>query len=339
MIFIPTVASVSLGNPAVHPIDRRLSAAAECGFKGVEIVEADILEQSKKLGGDDSPDGQLTAARSIRVMCDQLGLHVVVLQPFWFYEGLLDRKEHEARITKLHLWMRLASVLGTSMVQIPTNWLNEGTTGDINIIVADLLEMAEIGLKQDPPVRFAYEGVAWGTHIDTWEGTWDIIKRVNRPNFGMCLDTYHVAARVWADPASESGRNEDGDEALRQSLERMSKQLPVQKIFYVQPGDAEKLDTPIIHGHAYFNAEQKPRMSWSRNARLFAYEEERGGCLPIEQIMDTLVAKMGYRGLISAESFSRHLFDPRPDVPTEYASRAARSWERMLQEWEGKIDL
>ena len=338
MLFEPTVASVSLGNPAVHAIDKRMSAAADNGFKGIEIVEADIIEQSKHLGSDDSAEGQAAAAKSIRQTCDKVGLHVVVLQPFWFYEGLLDRKEHDARITKLRLWMKLAAILGTTMVQIPTNWLNGGTTGDLDVITADLIEMADIGLEQHPPIRFAYEGVAWGTHIDTWEDTWEVIKRVDRSNFGMCLDTYHVAARVWADPAAKSGQNENGDEALEQTLERMVRELPVDKIFYAQPGDAEKLEAPLVRGHPYFNAEQKPRMSWSRNARLFAYEGEHGGCLPIEKIMDTLVVRMGYRGLISAEMFSRHLFDPRLDVPDEYAARAAQSWDRMLKKWEGKLE-
>ena len=64
MLFEPTVASVSLGNPAVHPIANRLTAASENGFKGVEIVEADILEQSKALGGTESNEDQLKAAHS-----------------------------------------------------------------------------------------------------------------------------------------------------------------------------------------------------------------------------------------------------------------------------------
>jgi len=108
---------------------------------------------------------------------------------------------------------------------------------------------------------------------------------------------------VWADPAADSGLNEHPDEALDESLNQMVDNLDIKKIFYVQPGDAEKLESPLVQGHPYYDKEQKPRMSWSRNAKLFAYEEEYGGHLPIEKIMETLVVKMGYRGLISVETF------------------------------------
>ncbi|KAJ9626710.1 hypothetical protein H2204_009980 [Knufia peltigerae] len=331
MDFEPTLASVSLGNPEVHPITKRLSAAASHGFKCVEIVEADIINEAKTLGHDDSAQGQIKGAESIRKICDDLGLKVVVLQPFWFYEGLLDRAEHAVRIRKLELWLKMAAVLGTRLIQIPTNWLGEGTTGDVGIITQDLIEMAEMGLKQAQPISFAYEGVAWGTHIDTWQGTWEMVKRVNRPNFGLCLDTYHIAARVWGDPTAMSGMNEDGDRALDESLDEMIRELDVKKIFYVQPSDAERLYEPLVEGHPFYDQMQRPRMSWSRNARLFCYEEEYGGYLPVEKILETIVVKMGYLGLISAESFSRHLFNPRPHIPDEYARRAIKSWKRMIE--------
>lgn len=331
MDFEPTIASIALGNPAIHPITKRLAAAAQNGFKGVEIVEADLINQANVLGCDEASTGQVKAAEFIRKTCDDLGLKVRVLQPFWFYEGLLDSVEHQARIKKLELWMKLASILGTYLIQIPTNWMNEGITGDIDIVTQDLVEMAEIGLKQPQTISFAYEAVAWGTHIDTWQGTWDLVKRVNRPNFGLCLDTYHIAARVWGDPAAVSGLNENANHALSESLDEMLKSLDVDKIFYVQPSDAEKLEAPLVPGHPYYDKEQKPRMSWSRNARLFAYEKEYGGHLPIEKILETIVIKMGYRGLLSAETFSRHLLDSRPDVPAEYAKRAAKSWKTMIE--------
>ncbi|KAH8804427.1 sugar phosphate isomerase [Xylogone sp. PMI_703] len=330
MNFEPTIASVSLGSPAIHPIAERLSAAAQNGFKNIEIVEADILEQAKALGVDRLEGGQVQAARSIRTLCDALHLKVCVIQPFWFYEGLLDRTEHLAKIEKLRLWLELAAVLGAQIIQIPTNWLSKGTTGDIDIIVQDLVEVAEMGLQQDPIMSFAYEGVSWGTHIDTWQGTWDIVKRVNKSNFGLCLDTFHIAGRVWADPTSVSGVNQDADKALDDSLDEMVRDLDVGKIFYVQSGDAERLDQPLIQGHVLYNEDQRPRMSWSRNARLFAYEQDRGGYLPVEKIIETIVVKMGYKGLVSAEMFSRHLFDPKTEVPAEFAYRGAQSYQRMV---------
>lgn len=45
--------------------------------------------------------------------------------------------------------------------------LKEGTTGDFDSIVADMKEVAIMGLQQNPPIRFVYEAMAWGAHIDT----------------------------------------------------------------------------------------------------------------------------------------------------------------------------
>jgi 4-hydroxyphenylpyruvate dioxygenase len=44
----------------------------------------------------------------------------------------------------------------------------EGTTGSEDKIVADIREIGELGLKENPPVRFAYEALAWGAHIDLY---------------------------------------------------------------------------------------------------------------------------------------------------------------------------
>jgi 4-hydroxyphenylpyruvate dioxygenase len=42
----------------------------------------------------------------------------------------------------------------------------EGTAGDEDKIVADIKEIGELGLKEHPPIRFAYEALAWGAHLD-----------------------------------------------------------------------------------------------------------------------------------------------------------------------------
>ena len=280
MHFRPAIASPSLGHhPTVHPIERRLEEAGAHGFKLIEIVEDDLNMHAKLLDGGLTDFNKIKAAVFVKTLCDTLGLNIFVFQPFWFYEGLLNRKEHEAKIEKLRLWMKLVKALDVQLVQIPTNWLVEGTTGDMDTIVKDLVEMAEIGLEQDPVVSFAYEGVAWGTHIDTWQGTWEAVKGVNKPNFGLCLDTYHIAARVWGDPTADSCKNPDGDAQLQRSLAQLVKEVDVNKIFYLQVGDAERLDQPLIAGHPFHTNVQLPRMSWSRNARLFAFEEDKGGCV------------------------------------------------------------
>ena len=335
MSFQPAICSPSLGHQTVHSISSRLKAAASCGFKLIELVEDDLTFYALDHLGGASPDTMEQAARIVKEICDNLDIKPFVFQPFWFYEGLIDRKEHDAKIIKLRLWMRLCKILGIRLIQIPANWMTEGITGDKETIVADLTEMANIGLEQDPVVSIAYEGVAWGTYIDTWQGTWEIVQQVNKPNFGLCIDSYHIVARDWGDPTAVGCKRPDGDESLKRSMEELVEIVDVEKVFYVQLGDAELLDKPLIEGHELYNDQQLPRMTWSRNARLFAWENEENGCLPLEPLMDALFNKMNYKGYVSMETFSRHLFDESPSVPKTFGSRAMKSWNATMSKIRG----
>lgn len=46
---------------------------------------------------------------------------------------------------------------------------SDGTSGDIGKIVSDMKEVAELGLQENPPVRFAYEALSWGAHLDLYD--------------------------------------------------------------------------------------------------------------------------------------------------------------------------
>ena len=86
----------------------RLIQAAQYGFQGIEIVEDDVESEAAELSGGITDNNRLEAAQIIRNTCDKLGLAVIVFQPFRFYEGLLNRQQHEVMIQKLHLWLGIA---------------------------------------------------------------------------------------------------------------------------------------------------------------------------------------------------------------------------------------
>jgi 4-hydroxyphenylpyruvate dioxygenase len=88
-----------------------------------------------------------------------------------------------------------------------------------------------------------------------------------------------------------------------------------QKLFLVQMADAEKLAQPLDRNHPFYNKEQPPRMSWSRNARLFYGEAQHGGYLPVKRIMDVIVREIGYQGWLSFEVFNRFLLDSDDGIP------------------------
>jgi 4-hydroxyphenylpyruvate dioxygenase len=331
MSYTPAIASMSLGRAWVHELPNKLDQASNVGFKGVEIFFED-LEYLAKSYGDATPENQLKAAEEIRKLCDERGLTIIGLQPFIFYEGLINRAEHKKRIEKLHVWFQIVKILGTDVIQIPTNFQVGGISGDIDLIVRDMIEVADLGLQQTPVVKFAYENLAWGTFVDTWEKAWEIVERVDRPNFGMCLDTFNIAGRVWADPASPTGKTSNADEDLKKSIERMVKTIDIKKVFYVQVVDAERMESPLVEGHPFYDKEQPSRMSWSRNARLFLYEQDKGGYLPVVDVARAFVQGLGYEGWMSMELFSRTMADPSPDTPKNHAERGIESWKKLVKD-------
>ena len=335
----PAIASMSLGRAWVHNFDTKVKEAAKAGFEGIEVFYEDLEYMARKYSGNDDPEESqlLLAAEQIRKACDQAGLTVICLQPFMFYEGLTDRKEHEAKIEKLKTWFKLVNILGTDVIQIPSNFQAEGITGDMDVIVRDMQEVADLGLKEDPPVRFAYESLCWGTFVDTWESLWEVVTRVDRPNFGCCLDTFNIAGRVWADPASATGKTENAnaDATLKESMESLVKTIDVIKVFYVQVVDAERMETPLVEGHSWHVDDQPPRMSWSRNARLFVYEEDKGGYLPVVDVAKAILVDLGFKGWVSQELFSRTMAQSGPEVPRSHAQRGIASWKKL----KGELDL
>lgn len=323
--------TMSLGRAWVHDLPTKLKQAASHNFTGIEIFYEDLEYHAKAKTGGLTDSNLLSAAQEIGTLCADLHLEIIALQPFMFYEGLTDRTEHSSRIQELHLWFQLIKLLNTTTIQIPSNFLIEGITGDREVIVADLREVADLGAKEFPPVRFVYEALCWGKHVNTWEHSWDIVKVVDRPNFGICLDTFHIAGGVYADPSREDGRVPGGEKALRESMRRLKRDVDVEKVFYVQVVDGERLEKPIEPGHEYFIEDQDTRMGWSRNARVFPFEDR--GYMPILEVLEAITGDegLGYKGWISFELFSRTMNEAGDEVPAEHAARAAVSREKLAE--------
>ena len=168
-------------------------------------------------------------------------------------------------------------------------------------IVSDLRLVADMGLERSPPIRFNYENLCWSTYIDTWEKCWDVVRRVDRPNFGICLDTFNILGRIYADPAAASGRTVDAEAHTRASIARLVQTIDVRKVYFLQVVDAERLAAPLDNVHDFYVEGQPARMSWSRNCRLFYGEEERGAYLPVRELLGAIVGQLGFRGWVARE--------------------------------------
>ncbi|KAF2126610.1 3-dehydroshikimate dehydratase [Dothidotthia symphoricarpi CBS 119687] len=326
----PGISSMSLGRCyAGHSLEHKLSMAAKHGLEGIELFYEDLADYAKSQSASDL----LAAAASIRDLCSSLKLEIICLQPFMHYEGLLDRQKHSERIQEMKLWMELAHVLRTDIVQVPSSFLpRDKISSDVNLIVSDLQEIADLGLQQTPVIRFAYESLCWGTYVDKWEACWDIIQRVDRTNFGICLDSFNILGRIYADPTSETGMNEGAEQEVRESIQRLVQQIKPhrEKIFFIQIVDAERLEHPLAPGHAFYDSEQPARMSWSRNCRLFYGEKDHGAYLPVKDVAHAIIKDIGYDGWVSMELFNRVMNKKDESVVEELAERAAIAWEKML---------
>jgi 4-hydroxyphenylpyruvate dioxygenase len=349
----PAISSMSLGRAAHHALEPKLAAASTHGFRAIELFHEDLEYVARSLpssfpappAGTSFPnssswdEAQLAAASYIGSLCKRHRLEVLCLQPFMHYDGLLCEREHKKRIENVKLWFLIAKRLNTDLIQIPSNFLPESQcTGDKARIVADLQEVADLGLQQEPIIRFAYEALCWGTHVEFWEQAWEVVIAVDRPNFGTCLDTFNIAGRVWGDPEAEDGKTAGADEALRRSLERL-RNVDVTKVFYVEIVDAERMRKPLREGHEWRVEGQKPRMSWSRNARLFPFEtESRGGYLPVLEIFKVITEEVGYTGYVSFELFSRTMNEAGDHIPEEHARRGEASWGKLVKymNWNGQ---
>lgn len=335
MVHKPSICTMSLGRCfAGHSMSHKLDMAQKYGFAGVEVFYEDLLDMASC--DEPSAAAQLSAARSLRRMCEARGLGVACLQPFMHYGGETDRRAHRRRVEEFRVFVAVARELGTDLVVLPSSFLPAAqVTEDLGVIVEDLREVADIAAAQTPAVKVAYEALAWGTRVDTWEGSWEVVRRVGRDNFGICFDSFNLAGRVYADPASATGRTgDDAEEAVAASVRGILEEVDPAKVFAVQVADAERLGEPLVKGHAFYDEEQPCRMSWSRNCRLLYGE----GYLPCREVLDAVVNGLGYEGWLSFEVFNRRLAERDGGVPEEMAARGARSWARMVEELGLKVE-
>jgi sugar phosphate isomerase/epimerase len=326
------IATVSLGWHPSHTLERKLDSIAKQGYLGVEIYHPDLVTFAEQ-----SSLTHLQAASKIGTLCRVRGISIIALQPLFDFAGVLTPLV--TRLESAREYIRLARAMGTNMIQVPSTF-EPMSTGDENVVVEEFRALADLGREESPDspdsrtISFAYEALAWGIHHALIDDAIRIVKLVDRPNFGLCLDTYHVIARVWAAPHSSStgtGVAPGGHAALKSTLERFMEQCPVEKIFYLQLSDAERLDQPLIAGHPGYKAEWAhwdATMHWCVWGRLFPFETEYGAYFPLEEILPLWLKDTQWKGWVSMEIFHRDE-DKESIGPEVLAERGYKSWLKV----------
>ena len=247
----------------------KIDAAARAGFDGIELFEPDLTAS------------HLSPAE-VREMCASRGLSIEMFQPFRDVEGTTPDQFADV-LRRGEATFALMEQLGTDLLLVCSNARSDAIDDD-TLAIRQLGAFADAGARHG--IRVAYEALAWGTHVGTWEHAWDLVEGADRPNLGICLDSFHVLVH---------GRHTG-----------LMARLPADKIFFVQLADAPRLEMGL-----------RP---WSRHFRLFPGE----GNLPVAQMVADIV-RSGYDGPLSLEVFNDVYRQSDPWV-TATGARRSLEW-------------
>ncbi|MGC9495625.1 bifunctional sugar phosphate isomerase/epimerase/4-hydroxyphenylpyruvate dioxygenase family protein [Streptomyces sp. WG7] len=239
-----SIATVSLSGS----LTEKLTAASLAGFDGVEIFENDLLA---------SP----LTPEEVRAHCADLGLTVDLYQPMRDMEALPEEEFARALRRARHKF-ELMRRLGADTVLVCSS-VSPHAVDDDALAAEQLNRLA--GLAQDHGVRVAYEALAWGRHISTYDHAWRVVKSAGHPALGTCLDSFHILSRG-SDP---------------QGIE----DIPGEKIFFLQLADAPLLAMDVLQ--------------WSRHYRCFPGQ----GGFDVAGLLRH-VLRAGYDGPLSLEVFN-----------------------------------
>ncbi len=206
-----SIATVSIsGN-----LPEKLEAIAKAGFDGIEIFEQDFIAH------DGSP-------RDVGRMVRDLGLEILLFQPFRDFEGLpepLRAKAFDRAERKFDLMLEL----GTDLVLVCST-VHPQTLGGIDRTAADFAELGERARKRG--LRVGYEALAWGTHVNDHRDAWEVVRRADHGSVGLIVDSFHTL-----------GRKLDPDSIRR---------IPGDKIFFVQLADAPLIEMDLLYWSRHF---------------------------------------------------------------------------------------
>ncbi|MFF8673509.1 bifunctional sugar phosphate isomerase/epimerase/4-hydroxyphenylpyruvate dioxygenase family protein [Streptomyces sp. NPDC015242] len=239
-----SIATVSLSGSLTEKLD----AAARAGFDGVEIFENDLLA---------SP----LTPEEIRARCADLGLGIDLYQPMRDIEAVPE-EEFARNLRRARHKFELMRRLGADTVLVCSS-VSPQAVDDDALAAEQLSRLADAA--RDSGVRVAYEALAWGRHVSTYEHAWRVVETAGHPALGTCLDSFHILSRG-SDP-------------------RGIEDIPGEKIFFLQLADAPLLAMDVLQ--------------WSRHYRCFPGQ---GGFDVAGLVRHALRA--GYTGPLSLEVFN-----------------------------------
>ncbi|KAL2129431.1 hypothetical protein VTI74DRAFT_7805 [Chaetomium olivicolor] len=352
-------ASCSIGLPR-HTLHQKIEAIRETGFDGIELSFPDLQAYASRHFGREIAENDYAslcdAGKALGAMCSGHGLQVLVLQPFSNLEGWpAGSQQRQDAFQRAKAWIDIMEAVGTDMLQVGSSDSPE-MSGDVDQLAADLACLADMLAARG--FRLAYENWCWATRAPRWKDVWEIVKRADRPNIGLCLDTFQTAGGEWGDPTTKSGRIEDGgvsqedlSKAYAASLDELARTVPADKIYFVQISDAYRADPPLDTATEP-KSNLRPRGRWSHEYRPLPYvttlaapydvppitlwnadkwTRYDGGYLPIQQFVRAVLVT-GFNGWFSVEVFDGRFEEKYGDDLKKFAKKAMESYQRLMVE-------
>ncbi|KAH6950353.1 xylose isomerase-like protein [Ilyonectria destructans] len=337
-------ATVSLGAPAQHDLSKKLKAAARAGFKYIDLFDECWAFYLKSHGQNetklwDATPINLSLARNLGEEVKSLGMQIVCTQPLRVIEGRRDPGERKKLLELVAKRFPFMRAFDTDLVFMCSSLDKEpSSTLDYKTVAKDLAEMGRMAEEFSVAdggrmLKIGYENLSWAQR-NTWASTWEVVHAANRHNVGLIVDSFNLLAVEFADPYNPEGHGRiystlrESLDVLRMSLASLVATVPGERIFLVQLGDAERMSPATFHPPTDPNI--PGLLPWSRNHRLCPLETERGGYMPVDLVVATILAT-GYQGPLSVEVFASSLHSADPQVPEQHAERAIKSLKKLCE--------
>src|SRR5262249_55380307 len=124
----------------------------------------------------------------IRKRCDDLGLQIMLFQPFRDFEGV-SKERLAQNLNRAQRKFELMHELGTDLVLVCSN-VNAKVIAEDGLSVDQLDKLALLGEREG--VRVGFEALAWGKYVNSYRHAWRLVDAVNHPNLGLILDSFHT---------------------------------------------------------------------------------------------------------------------------------------------------
>ncbi|CEQ40791.1 SPOSA6832_02449 [Sporobolomyces salmonicolor] len=328
------IASLSLGAAdAGHTLPSKLIAAARAGFTSLELFDLDwqnyrdafARERSLPLPATEGDPTSKAAAGELGRLAREHGIEFSCWQPLRNFEGFVDDEDRRKSRVYAKGILDVMPLLGTTLLLCcTTSTPSPATTGDLSTCAADLAWLTDEAAARSPAIRVMYEALS-----KRWQDAWEVIEKVNKPNLGLCLDSFNTLALEWADPYKPDGKlSDDVDEKLEENMAELVRRVPGDKIYLYQVADGRFMSPPLAPPTDPAIPRLRP---WSRSHRLFPLEHSLGAYLPVDTFSDAVIAT-GYTGEWSLEVFNDSLSEKGPEVPASHAKRGMEALGRAVRE-------